>query len=153
MLPKSLISQLSRAIASVSCQTSRSVTALFISVLTSWQTKYHIPMNVLTFSGILLYNFEPLTKKGLAAASAYVHLEQPPVPLTPNKSWIGVYLFVLISLINKSTHSAWRQIFPSSYHKTSFKIKWYLSVHRSPVDAWLCGLYRNVPPSVEHLLD
>ena len=50
------------------------------------------------------YNFEPLAKKvtdsiyceELAAASTYTKPEQPPVPLTANKSWIRVYLFVLV---------------------------------------------------------
>jgi len=48
---------------------------MFTSVLTSWQTKCQIPTNVLTFSGISSINCEELV-----AASAGVHLEQPPVP-------------------------------------------------------------------------
>ena len=61
------------------------------------------------------YSFEPLTKtftdsincKELAAASAYVEPEQPPVPPTlgPQEEldWC-VFVFAGISLIDKSTH-------------------------------------------------
>jgi len=47
------------------------------------------------------------------------------------------------------------RLFPSSYYIKSFKIKSYLSVHGNPVDAMdssIFGIYRIVPPSVEHLL-
>ena len=102
------------------------------------------------------YSFEPLAKKvtdslngeELAAASAYVDPEQLPVPPTPGAGpqqeldWC-VFVCVGISLIDKSTHWAWMRVFPSSYHITSFKIKWYLSVHGSPMYALgspICGL-------------
>jgi len=63
------------------------------------------------------YNFEPLAKKPtdninceeLAAATAYVDPEQPPVPPTPGPGpqqqldW-RVFVRVGISLIDKSTH-------------------------------------------------
>ena len=55
---------------------------------------------------IKLYSFDQLAKKvmdsinceELAATSADVDPEQPPVPPTPthNKSWIGVYLVGLV---------------------------------------------------------
>jgi len=79
------------------------------------------------------YSFEPLAKKvtdsinceELAAASTYVHPEQPPVPPTPGP--------VGISLIDKSTYLAKMRVFPFSYRIISFIMKWYLYVHRSPV--------------------
>jgi len=71
-------------------------------------------------SDIKPYSFEPLAKKvtdsingeELAAASSDVDLEQPPMPPTPGPclqqelDW-RVFVCVGISLIDKSTHSAW----------------------------------------------
>ena len=103
------------------------------------------------------YRFEPLAKRvtgsinceELAAGSGYIDPEEPPVPPTPGsgpqqKLDRRVIVCVGLSLIDKSKYSAWMRVFPSSYRITSFKIKWYFSVHGSPVDAWgspICGLY------------
>ena len=88
----------------------------------------------------------------LHPASADVDLEQPPVPPTPGPGpqqeleWC-VFVCVDISLIDKPTHWTWMRVFPSSYRITSFKIKWYVSIHGSPLDAWgspIRGLYWSI---------
>jgi len=70
--------------------------------LTDYDDGFDIP------GDIKPYSFEPLVKnvtdsincEELAAPSAYVDPEQPPVPPTPSagpqQSWIGVYFLVLI---------------------------------------------------------
>ena len=84
--------------------------------------------------------------KELTTESAYVDTEQLHVapkssPGTqPELDWC-VLVCVDISLID---NWASVRVFPSSYPIISFKIKLYLSVHGSPVDAWgspTCGLY------------
>jgi len=138
------------------CQTSGSATDLFTSILTSLQTKCKIPMKVLTFSGIsnsttLNHSRKRVTDsincEKISAASASVHLEQPPMPSTPDLgaqqelNWC-VFVCVGISLIDKSRHWAWMRIFPSSYHITSFKIKEYLLVYGSTADACSSSVHR-----------
>ena len=74
--------------------------------------------NVWPFQGYQdVYNFEPPTKRvtdsinyeELAAASADVHLEQPPVPSTSEPD--PHFVCVRIILIDKSTHWVWMRIF------------------------------------------
>ena len=74
---------------------------------------------------------------------------------TDNRELVDICLCCYISLINNSTHLTWMHVIPSSYHITSLNVKWYISVHGSPIDRGspICGLYRNCPPpSVEHPL-
>ena len=113
------------------CQTSRRAT---VCLQASWPVERHkcqIPIKVLTFSGI----------SSPTALKHYMVPEQPPVPLTAGPSrqqeldWCA-FVCVGISFTDKSTDWAWIWVLPSSYCITSFKIKWYLSVHRSSVDAW-----------------
>jgi len=105
-------------------QTSRSTTALFTRVLTNWQTTCQIPMKVLTLSGISSPTTMNHSRKRvacsinceeLAAASAGVGLDQPPVPPTSGPrtqqelDWC-VFVCVGICLIDKSTHWTWMRI-------------------------------------------
>jgi len=124
------------------CQTSHSVTA---DQLTDKMSDSEEGFDIL--SDIKPYSFEPLAKtfrdsincEELAAASAHMNPEQTPSP-QQELDWC-FFVCVGITLIDKSTHWAWMRVFLSSYRITSFKIKWYLSVNRSPDDVVYTEMY------------